>query len=226
MTEQVIVIVAAYGILLSYLAVRDAAIVSRLPTSLFALALSVALAAWALRLAIEQYGYWLLTSIIFSCFVALTHGYFYATVISQVAVAIASGLTGVSGLKVAPTYDRADAAFKAGALDTAHQLYTEQTRRHRDDPSLWKRLAEVCERQGDLAQAAQHLGKAIVLVGEPEPKSLLVFRLADLLAHRLRQPDTARELLLQFISMCPDTPQAGYARERLERLAGPPASRK
>lgn len=226
MTELAIVIVAGYGVLLSYLAMRDAAIVSRLPSSFFALALSVALAVWALRLTIEQYGYWLLTSIIFSCLVALTHGYFYATVISQAAAAIASGLTGVSGLEVTPTYDRADAALKAGDLDTARHLYTEETRRHRHDPSLWKRLADVCERQGDFAQAAQHLGKAIVLVGEPEPKSLLVFRLADLLTHRLRQPDTARELLLQFISMCPDAPQAGYARERLGKLPAPPPSRK
>jgi len=218
MTELAIVTVAGYGVLLSYMAMRDAAIVSRLPFSLSALALSVALAVWALGLTVEQYGYWLLTTIIFSCLVALTHGYFYATVVSQVAAGLAAGLTGVSGLEVTPTYDLADAALKAGDLDTAHSLYTEQTKRHRRDPGLWKRLADVCERQGDHAQAAQHLGKAIVLVREPEPKSLLVFRLADLLTHRLRQPDTARELLLQFISMCPDTPQAGYARERLEQL--------
>lgn len=212
-------IVAAYGLLLSYLAFRGVPFASRFWFYCPALVVALALASWALRLNVHPGAFLPITCLLVGGLVAITHGYFFASVIGNLICGIAAAFTGDRDLVVKATYDRAEAAAKSGDLELATQLYSQAAQANPEESTPRLRLAELCTRQGQIRQAVEHLRQAIDLAKEPAKEQVAVFRLADLLVNRLHQPDAARDALQSFIDKHPGTKPAELARERLKNLS-------
>lgn len=212
-------IVAAYGLLLSYLAFRGVTFTSSFWFYCPALMVAIALAFWALKLNARPGMFLIITCIGVGMLVAVTHGYFFAAVVGNLVSDITTFFTGDNQLVVKATYDRAEAAAASGDIELAMRLYADAAQTHPDEPTPRLRLAELCTRQGQFPQAVQHLKDAIDLARDPANEQAAVFRLADLLANKLRRPDAAREALQSFIHKHPGTKPAELARERIKNLS-------
>jgi tetratricopeptide (TPR) repeat protein len=127
---------------------------------------------------------------------------------------IHASATGVSGMKIQKTYDRAEKAEHEGDLAGAMALYGEEEARDPLDPEPPRRLAELHWKRGDRESAFSAFRRALLRVEAPEARSTLAFRLADLLGRSGKQTEE-RELLESIERSLAGTRFAAYARERL-----------
>ncbi len=213
-------ILIAYGVILSYLAAKDAPIVSEPWFYGPATAVSLILYLWAIKANLE-FGLALpLMLLAIGIVVGMTHAYFFASVAGNLITGIGRGFMGDGNLKVRPTYDKAESAVKAGDLELAVRLYAEGAQECPQDPTPHLRLADIAAQLNQWEPAVDHMRHAIDIAREPGQQSAVVFRLADLLNTKMKQPAAARQTLQQFIDGYPDSKEAEFARQRLENIGG------
>ena len=215
-----VVILACYGVLLSYLSVRDFAPLESVPCSLLAFGGTLGLMVWATKLCLAARYPWLFAFLLVGVATGLTHSYFLATLFGGLVAGTIRGFGGDGNLKVRPTYDKAEAAVKTGDLELAVTLYAEGAQTHPHDPTPHLRLADIAAQLSQWEPAVEHMKHAIDIAKEPGERSAAVFRLADLLNAKMRRPEAARQTLQQFIDRYPDSKEAEFARQRLDNIGG------
>jgi len=213
-----LVILGAVGVLWSSLSFRDFPWLLTVWGNLVAAAISFALFALTIRLCLAAGYPWLLAFVLVGVVAGISHGMFVAGMISNTVAAIAVWFTGERNLTVRPTFDRADAAAARRDFPEAERLYAEAIEAHPDDPAPLLRLADLHLKQNRLPEAATHLRQAASLAAEAEQEATTVFRLAELLAHRMGKTDEARAALEALVAKRPNTKYAEFARERIEGL--------
>lgn len=142
---------------------------------------------------------------------------YWAYLIGEYMDRLHASATGITTMKVQKTYDVADKADHEGDLDRAMALYAEEAARDPKDPEPLRRMAELHLRRGRAAEAFECFRRALPLVSEPEPKSTLAFRLADLL-EREGRGDEARVVLQGVERDLAGSRFAQFARDRLSSL--------
>lgn len=143
---------------------------------------------------------------------------YWSFLVSEYMDRIHASATGISTMRVQKTYDVADKAEHGGELDRAMALYAEEAARDPKDPEPLRRMAEIHLRRASPAAALDCLRRALPLVEDPEPKSTLAFRLADLLEREGRREE-ARSILQALEEELAGTRFAQFARDRLKALA-------
>ena len=215
-----IAILIAYGVVLSYLAAKDTPVVNEPWFYGPATAVSLILYLWVIKANLE-FGLALpLMLLAVGIVVGMTHCYFFAAVAGNLITGIGRGLMGDGSLKVRPSYDKAESAVKAGDLELAVKLYAEGAQEYPQDPTPHLRLADIAAQLSQWEPAVDHMRHAIDIAKEPGEQNAAVFRLADLLNAKMKQPAAARQTLQQFIDRHPDSKEAEFARQRLENIRG------
>jgi hypothetical protein len=125
--------------------------------------------------------------------------------------------TGTASMKVAKTYDQAQKAEHEGDLDLALRLYGEEAAADARDPEPLRRMAEIHVQRGQVEEALGLLGRVLGLVKDPELRTTLSFRRADLFERAGRRSDAERQLEAVAQEL-PGTPFERCARERLGSL--------
>jgi len=215
-----ILALACYGVLLSYLSVRDFSPLEKVPCCLLALGGTLGLMTWASKLCLAARYPWLLAFLLVGVVTGLTHPFFLAKFFSNLIAGTVGGMSSDRNLKVRPTYDRAEAAAKTGDLELAVELYAEGAQQHPQDPTPHLRLADIAIQHNQWQSAADHLEHAAGIAKDLGEKRAAIFRLADLLSTKVNRPEAARQTLQQFIDKHPDSKEAEFARQRLENIGG------
>lgn len=125
---------------------------------------------------------------------------------------------GLDSMTVAKTYDLAEKAERDRNLDEAIRLYRAEAERDPRDAEAWRRIGEIEVKRGRPQEALAPFRTALSRLREPEPKTTLAFRLADLLAKQGRT-DEAHELVERIAQEFAGTKFEGFAKERLKILA-------
>lgn len=213
-----LVALGAFGALLSYLAFRDFPLLSTFWGNLAALSVSLALFVFTTGRLLESRVPWLASFVLVGCVTGITHAIYLASLFGEVVGGVAKGFAGDGAIHVKPTFDQADAAVARGDYARAEQLYRESAAAHPKAPAPHLRLSDLFLKQQLHRHAAEELRQAVTLAEDSRQESIFVFRLADVLAKQMQQPQAARDVLQQFIERRPDTKFARFARERLEGL--------
>ncbi len=120
-------------------------------------------------------------------------------------------------LRMPASFDRGDAALKAGDPVRALACYREELGRAPDDPELFLRLAKAHRALGAGGQVVACLREAVRCASEPHRKGPILLMLSEVLA----RPGEAEEVLSQVLA----TPAlSGYhdaARRRLSARISP-----
>lgn len=88
-------------------------------------------------------------------------------------------------------------------IEEARQTYLFLTRLEPDDDTVWVKLAEIAETQGDLEEAIDYYQKAVLINEALSPR---FYHLAELLI-RVDQPDVAMESIRQAVELEPQNPK-------------------
>ncbi len=147
---------------------------------------------------------------------------YWSFLLGDVVDRVRASALGIDRMKVERTYDLAEKAAHEGDDGAAQRLYEEAAARDPGDPEARRRIAEIHLRRGRTAEAVEALRSALALIGEPEPRATLAFRISDLLAGAGRMEE-ARALLGSIAREVAGTRLEAYARERLAGLPPPDA---
>lgn len=96
-----------------------------------------------------------------------------------------------------------DTYLAKGSLEEARQTYRFLLQLEPDDDSVIVKLAEVAESQGDLEEAITYYQQAVVINDSFSPR---FYHLAELLI-KIKQPETAKEAIIQAIELEPKNPK-------------------
>lgn len=96
-----------------------------------------------------------------------------------------------------------DAYLQKKEMEEARQTFLFLTRLEPDDDSVWVKLAEISESQGDLEEAIGHYQKAALLNESLSPR---FYHMAELLI-KVGQPETAKEAILHAVQVEPQNPK-------------------
>jgi len=88
-------------------------------------------------------------------------------------------------------------------MEEARQTYLFLTRLEPDDDTVWVKLAEIAESQGDLEEAIGHYQKAALLNESLSPR---FYHMAELLI-KVDQPETAKEAITHAVQVEPQNPK-------------------
>ncbi|MBI2900982.1 MAG: hypothetical protein HYY17_12420 [Planctomycetes bacterium] len=125
--------------------------------------------------------------------------------------------TGIDQMKVAKSYDRAEAAERDREWDAAVRLYREEVARDPADPEPWRRIAEIEVRRDRTEASAAPYREALARLREPEPKATLAFRFSDVLV-RMGRVEEGRAVLERATADLKGTRFEEFAKERLKNL--------
>ncbi len=105
--------------------------------------------------------------------------------------------------KFAPAYrGLADTYLAKGALEEARQTYRFLLQLDPEDDNTMVKLAEMAESQGDLEEAIKYYEQAVVANDALSPR---FYHLAELFL-KVKQPETAREAIIQAVELEPKNP--------------------
>lgn len=121
-------------------------------------------------------------------------------------------------IKVERTFDQVDAAIAQRDYARAETKLREAIEEDPRAPEPHRRLADVLLARGDLAACVRELRQAAALTREAEPKTVILFRIADLLAEKGNDPEGAKATLKGVVYEFPETKYAAMAQARLDRL--------
>jgi len=106
--------------------------------------------------------------------------------------------------KCVPAYrGLGDTYFAKGSLEEAMQTYRFLLQLDSEDDNTMVKLAEIAESQGDLEEAIQYYQQAVVTNDALSPR---FYHLAELLL-KVKQPETAREAIIQAVELEPKNPK-------------------
>lgn len=122
-------------------------------------------------------------------------------------------------IQVERTFDQVEAAVKHGDLARAESLLREAIAEDPADPAAHRKVADVLLARGDLAGCLRELKHAAALTKDAEPKTVTMFRIADLMVEKGNDVEGAEAVLKTVIHEFPGTKYVEMARTRLDRLA-------
>ncbi|MHC4606287.1 MAG: tetratricopeptide repeat protein [Planctomycetota bacterium] len=127
-------------------------------------------------------------------------------------------LTGLDGMKVAKSYDRAEKLELERSFAEALAMYEAEAAADPGDAEARRRAGELCLKLDRPADAVRWLREAVALIEHAEHRVTLSFRLAEILDERLQKRGEARAVLEEIVHGHAGTRFAEFARERLNRL--------
>ncbi len=133
--------------------------------------------------------------------------------------AVRKGAMSDGNIKVARTYDQAEAAVKQKDFARAETLLREAIEEDPHDPEPHRRVADLFIAKGDVPGAIRELRQAAALTKDPEPRTVTLFRIVDLLAERANDPEAAEAAAKGILYEYKGTKYAEMAQARLDRLA-------
>ncbi|MBI3272782.1 MAG: tetratricopeptide repeat protein [Planctomycetes bacterium] len=128
-------------------------------------------------------------------------------------------LLSLDQLKVARTYDQAEALERKQDWEGALAAYRKYVASDPEDAEAWRRMAEIHLKLEAVDAAIACLSAVVPKLQELEPKGVVAFRLAEILAERRGDRAGARQVLLTFEKEATGTKLAEYARRRIEGLS-------
>lgn len=118
------------------------------------------------------------------------------------------------------SFDKGDAAMKAGEPGRALALYRAELERHSGEPDLFLRMAEAQRALGDPRQEAACLREAARCAAEPHRKGPILLQLSE----RLQKGGDAAGAREALRGLLADPALAAYHAPARGRLAGPSAA--
>ncbi len=141
-------------------------------------------------------------------------------VANHLVVTLPRSLTGANRLKAPLTFDKGDAALKAGDPARALALYRTELDRHPGEPDIYLRMAEVHRVLKDGALAATCLSEASRLAVDPHRRGPILLQLAAQRAGNGEAP-IARRVLEDLLADPALAPYHAAGRTRLAALKSP-----
>jgi hypothetical protein len=132
-------------------------------------------------------------------------------------------LSGLSGIVVRKTYDRAEGAEKRGDIETAISIYRGEIEKDPTDREARRRLAELLLKHSLPVDAMQQFKELLDSAPDGREWCRAAWRMAEVCQDKLDQPNRAKHILQAIIKEHPESEHARYARVRLGGAPAPPA---